>query len=183
MSRPGRMTSSLLNAMAPGAEQDDTAKAGRPKQAAHDRPHLTIRGNRARVLNGLQRRGQPMTPYEIMYELRKTGRCWPTTVYRALDQLETLGVVHRMASRSAFIACKRPTTPDEIHVVAVCDHCGGVEEFPMRSILPETLKASRSRAFEVTGPSLELHVSAGSAPVRPATRVVGGCPTPFARTA
>ncbi len=120
------------------------------------RPHLTIRGNRARVLNVLQRNKQPMTAYEIMHELRKSGTCWPITVYRALDQLMSLGLVHRMASRAAFMACTRATTSGEIHVVAVCDRCGIAEEFPVPSVLPETLRASQGRSFEVTGLSLEV---------------------------
>ena len=55
----------------------------------------------------------------------------PPTVYRALEFLERRGVVHRIASISAYVACTADALgEDKGHAAAflICDCCGAAEE-------------------------------------------------------
>jgi len=51
----------------------------------------------------------------------------PPTVYRALDFLVAMGLVHRVETRKAYLACAAPGDP---HAAAflICDRCGRTDE-------------------------------------------------------
>src|SRR5262249_46344853 len=75
-----------------------------------------IGGERGERLPPMRRRGRetpaashkPLGAYEIMDEVARSGpRPAPITVYRALDFLRLNGLVHRIESRNAFVACGR----------------------------------------------------------------------------
>ena len=46
-----------------------------------------------------------MSAYAILDRVRTAGISHPPTVYRALNELMQKGMVHRLQSRAAFIAC------------------------------------------------------------------------------
>ncbi|HSM41507.1 MAG TPA: transcriptional repressor, partial [Afifellaceae bacterium] len=50
----------------------------------------------------------PLSAYDILDRLRDKGFRAPLQVYRALDKLLALGLVHRLESLNAFIACAHP---------------------------------------------------------------------------
>src|SRR6202158_2631430 len=61
---------------------------------------------RRQVLEVLATSHNPLGAYEIMDRLAGTGpRPAPITVYRALDFLMENGLVHRIESRNAYLAC------------------------------------------------------------------------------
>jgi Fur family zinc uptake transcriptional regulator len=61
---------------------------------------------RRQVLALLASGHRPLGAYEIMDRLAEQGpRPAPISVYRALDFLMENGLVHRLASRNAFLAC------------------------------------------------------------------------------
>ena len=61
---------------------------------------------RRQVLNALAASHRPIGAYEIMERVAADGtRPAPITVYRALDFLIEQGLVHRIESRNAFLAC------------------------------------------------------------------------------
>src|SRR5438105_11892694 len=65
-----------------------------------------LTATRRRVLEALTASHQPLGAYEIIDRLAASGpRPAPPTVYRALDFLVANGLVHRIESRNAFIAC------------------------------------------------------------------------------
>ena len=67
---------------------------------------------RRHVLQALLASHRPLGAYEIIERLADPGRPAPITVYRALDFLRDNGLVHRIESRNAFVACvhNTPTT-------------------------------------------------------------------------
>ncbi len=80
------------------------------------------------VLEALRRRGKPASAYDLIADLKPEGVSAPPTVYRALGRLMDDGLVHRLESLNAFVAC----THDHAHkavAFAVCDECGSVFEF------------------------------------------------------
>ena len=52
----------------------------------------------------------------------------PITIYRALDFLRENGLVHRIESRNAFIACVHNHDSGDPVVFLICEKCGAVGE-------------------------------------------------------
>ena len=61
--------------------------------------------NQSLVFETLQRADQPISAYTILDRLRDHGFRAPLQVYRALDKLVEAGLVHRLESLNAFVAC------------------------------------------------------------------------------
>src|SRR5246127_6022189 len=90
---------------------------------------------RRQVLEALLSSHRPLGAYEIIEELAKTKpRPAPITVYRALDFLMQNGLVHRIESRNAYLACA--SGHDEYATMAflICERCGLVGEIPAASV-------------------------------------------------
>ena len=91
-------------------------------------PELTR--NQTLVLDALSQADGPLSAYTILDKLRDNGFRAPLQVYRALDALVKEGLVHRLESLNAFVACAEPH--DHSHSMtafAICDTCGQVTEF------------------------------------------------------
>src|SRR5262245_56275590 len=71
--------------------------------AHHHTPKLSR--NQGQVLSALRKAREPLSAYAILDRVRTAGISHPPTVYRALNELIQLGMVHRLQSRSAFVAC------------------------------------------------------------------------------
>ena len=73
---------------------------------------------------------RPLTAYALLDGARDAGVRAPTQVYRALEKLMALGLVHRLDSLNAYVACTQPLTCRPGHAAfAICDDCGAVDEF------------------------------------------------------
>ncbi|RYD89941.1 MAG: transcriptional repressor [Sphingomonadales bacterium] len=94
-------------------------------------PELTR--NQSLVLGVLKQAAAPRSAYDILDGLRGEGMRAPLQVYRALDKLMEMGLVHRLESLNAFVACADPH--DHAHhahgvtAFAICEDCGSVTEF------------------------------------------------------
>jgi len=90
---------------------------------------LRLTPGRRQVLEALLSDHRPVGAYEIMDRLAAHGpRPAPITVYRALDFLLQAGMVHRIASRNAFVACIRNHAAGDSVVFLLCERCGAVGE-------------------------------------------------------
>lgn len=69
-------------------------------------PQLTK--NQALVMGALTHSDGPLSAYTILDKLRDQGFRAPLQVYRALDKLLEYGLVHRLESLNAFVACACP---------------------------------------------------------------------------
>ena len=86
--------------------------------------------NQLLVLEKLEAAVGPLSAYTLLDLLRDDGFRAPLQVYRALDTLMKGGVVHRLESINALVACAEPH--DHSHSMtafAICDKCGQVAEF------------------------------------------------------
>lgn len=111
---------------------------------------------RRQVLEALLASHQPLGAYEIIERLAHTGRPAPITIYRALDFLRDNGLVHRIESRNAFVACVHNHARGDLIVFLICERCGAVGEAPAASIA-EALKASaRAAGFAPKSPVIEI---------------------------
>ena len=111
---------------------------------------------RRHVLQALLASHRPLGAYEILERLADPGHPAPITVYRALDFLRDNGLVHRIESRNAFVACVHNHADNDIVVFFLCERCGAVGEAP-GGALAETLKASsRAVGFAPKSPVIEI---------------------------
>ena len=114
---------------------------------------------RRQVLQALLSSHRPLGAYEIIDELaRSMPRPAPITVYRALEFLMANGLVHRIESRNAYLACAHDH--DEAAMVAflICERCGSVGEIPAQPVAQSLSTAARASGFapklsvvEITG--------------------------------
>ena len=74
---------------------------------------------RRHVLEALLDSHRPLGVYEIIERLARHGRPAPITVYRALDFLRDNGLVHRIESRNAFVACVHNHGGDDLIVFLI----------------------------------------------------------------
>ena len=90
-------------------------------------PAAKLSPNQHKVLACLREVGEPMSAYAILDQVRNVGISHPPTVYRALNDLMSKGMVHRLESRSAFIACGHGGCDGRIGF-AICRACDKVVE-------------------------------------------------------
>jgi Fur family transcriptional regulator, zinc uptake regulator len=113
---------------------------------------------RRQVLEALLASHKPLGAYEIMERLAAAddGRRAPITIYRALDFLRDNGLVHRIESRNAFVACVHSHAGNDPIVFLICERCGAVGEAPGGAVA-ESLKAScRAAGFAAKSPVIEI---------------------------
>lgn len=71
----------------------------------------------------------PLSAYAILGALSRTAIRAPLQVYRALDKLVDRGLVHRVESLNAFVACRHPHGDlRAMMVFIICSGCGKVCE-------------------------------------------------------
>jgi Fur family zinc uptake transcriptional regulator len=114
---------------------------------------------RRRVLLALLSSHRPLGAYEVIDELAKSmPRPAPITVYRALDFLMENGLVHRIESRNAYLACAHDHDAAAMVTFLICEVCGSVGEIPDASVAQDLNAAARATGFapklsvvEITG--------------------------------
>jgi len=111
------------------------------------------------VLAALRRCGKPASAYDLIDDLKPEGVKAPPTVYRALGRLMEAGLVHRLESLNAFVACTHAhgrAVGSAAVALAVCEDCGSVAEFESQE-LSGILDGWAARAqFELRQTTLEL---------------------------
>jgi len=98
-----------------------------------------------KVLCLLTEVNKPLSAYEILARLSRSGLRSPPTVYRALDQLARRGLVHRLESINAFVACQHPgvcrRNGSSVSAFALCTSCGSVLEINASDLLKMAVKS------------------------------------------
>jgi Fur family zinc uptake transcriptional regulator len=111
---------------------------------------------RRQVLEALLASHKPLGAYEIIERLAHKNRPAPITIYRALEFLRENGLVHRIESRNAFVACVHDHGGEDLVVFLICERCGAVGEAP-GGAAAEALKASaRAAGFSPKSPLIEI---------------------------
>src|ERR1700756_3679411 len=103
---------------------------------------------RRHVLQALLKSHKPLGAYEIIDELaRSMPRPAPITVYRALDFFMANGLVHRIESRNAYLACAHDHDATSAVAFLICERCGLVGEIPSASFAQDLNTAARASGF------------------------------------
>jgi len=113
--------------------------------------------NQGHVLSCLRKAKAPLSAYAILDRVRVAGISHPPTVYRALNDLIQLGMVHRLESRAAFVACDHGSCNGKA-AFAICRECGKVVEISLNdkderrllALTPEEIAAEQV-TLEIAG--------------------------------
>lgn len=115
----------------------------------------TLSDHQRSVLDALERARGPKSAYALLEAVADSGIRAPVQVYRALDKLVAAGLVHKVESLNAFVAC---ADHDAGHWAAftICEHCGAVDEVPVNDpgLFARSLDVGD---FDVHSAQLELH--------------------------
>jgi Fur family transcriptional regulator, zinc uptake regulator len=117
---------------------------------------------RRKVLSVLLGSHKPLGAYEIIDRLapKMAGRLGPRpapiTAYRALEFLRENGLVHRIESRNAFVACVHNHAEGELVVFLICEDCGAVGEASSTEVATTLASAARAAGFAPRSPVIEI---------------------------
>ncbi|WP_421695569.1 Fur family transcriptional regulator [Aestuariivirga sp.] len=115
-----------------------------------------LTGQRRDVLDCVAQSHSAVGAYDIIERMAGRGpRPAPITVYRALDFLAAHGLVHKIESRNAFVACTHPHdgTPA---AMLVCEHCGLVAELDVPDVFKSLETSAGAQNFVVHRSVVEL---------------------------
>lgn len=122
--------------------------------AAHKGKKLTKQ--RLQVLQILLRDHKALGAYDILEKMRDglaAGQSipQPPTVYRALDFLLDLELIHKVESQNRFYACTVEKINDEHHMAQafICDNCGLVEEKIAQNQAQNLFDKANAFGFEI----------------------------------
>ncbi len=112
---------------------------------------------REQVLCLIWQSHQPVGAYAIMESLAETQakRVAPPTVYRALDFLLELGIIHRINSLNAFIGCQDPGHQHH-SCFLICQSCKLAIEFDPGQLQSTVEELGRQSGFEIQSQNMEL---------------------------
>lgn len=119
--------------------------------------------NQSLVLDTLSRADQPISAYTILDRLREHGFRAPLQVYRALEKLQEAGLVHRIESINAFVACahRNSSCCGGLHqhgtvAFAICTECGHASEFHDHAIDHRLAVWAGERRFKPHKTTIEI---------------------------
>ncbi len=123
----------------------------------HSHSDSNLTRNQGLVFGALTSADGPLTAYAILDELRAEGFKAPLQVYRALEKLQELGLVHRLESLNAFVACRHPgCASHETAAFAICETCGHVSEFAPDGAMEHLQAWAQGEEFKLSKATIEL---------------------------
>jgi len=112
---------------------------------------------RLAMLECLARSERSLSANDLMDKIRR-GRNMPdvdlATVYRNLEALSSLGLVHRVGPNGEFVACEHPACEVDLHLIVHCLVCDRTREVDVPRDLLGSVKKYIQRS---THYSLEEH--------------------------
>jgi len=113
--------------------------------------------NQSLVFGALEDAETPLTAYNILDRLNGEGLRAPLQVYRALDKLVDLGMVHRLESLNAFVACSHPGCDGHSSVAfAICEKCGKVSEITDEALVSSLKSLTVEAGFRPRKTTVEI---------------------------
>ena len=119
--------------------------------------HPELTRNQSLVLGALAQAKAPLSAYALLDLLRDQGFRAPLQVYRALDKLVASGLVHRLESLNAFVACRHPDCEgEELVAFTICEACGDVAEISDDGLARRLKSLVKQADFELRAATVEL---------------------------
>ena len=100
---------------------------------------------------------RPVTAYELiaLLEERQQRKIAPLTVYRHLDFLIRVGLVHRLESTQSYLPCDHPEHAHESQYL-LCSSCGQADEVESKSLESLLQKIADQRGFQPENSIVEI---------------------------
>lgn len=113
--------------------------------------------NQTVVMLALRNAGKPLSAYELLERkgVRAKGLTAPVTIYRALDKLVELGLVHRIESLNAFVACEHAPHEEPVAFM-ICDACRCTIELPAEGCSELLSGRAATSGFDVANIKIEV---------------------------
>jgi Fur family zinc uptake transcriptional regulator len=113
---------------------------------------------RRQILEILAEEGRPLGAYDMIERVAlATGKHpAPISIYRALDFLLDNGLVHRLASRNAYLACAHGHEHQDPVVFLICDKCGSVIEATPKAINRDLAALAAEAGFKARAQVMEI---------------------------
>ncbi|KPB02687.1 Fur family transcriptional regulator [Ahrensia marina] len=125
--------------------------------SAHSHTHSDLTKNQSLVMDALSSSEGPLSAYTILDQLRDNGMRAPLQVYRALDKLVEYGLVHRLESLNAFVACRHPNCDSNKTIIfMICEACDKVNEITDAALAKNINKIAASEKFALNKSTVEL---------------------------
>ena len=114
--------------------------------------------SRRQILQILADEGRPLGAYDMIERVAAaTGKHpAPISIYRALDFLLENGLVHRLASRNAYLACAHGHANQDPVVFLICDKCGTVIEATPKAVHRDLAALAAEVAFKPRAQVMEI---------------------------
>lgn len=127
------------------------------KMTRADADHgVGLTDTRRKVFELVIKAGQPVGAYRLLEAMQDKGtRVMPPTVYRALNFLQGKGLVHRIESLNAFVACTQHEHEHEGQFL-ICSDCGKTEELADESVSEMLREKAAAHGFTLTQQTIEL---------------------------
>ena len=106
---------------------------------------------------------RPLTAYELIaaLEKRQDRKIAPLTVYRHLDFLTRVGLVHRLETTQSYIPCDHPEHEHESQYL-LCSGCGKVDEVESKRLEALLSKIANQNDFQAENTVVEIKGLCGS---------------------
>ncbi|MBR9728149.1 transcriptional repressor [Shewanella intestini] len=123
--------------------------------------NVKLTAKRKNVLEVLLDSNKPLSAYDIVdiYRTNHQEALAPMSVYRMLDILSKLPLVHKLSSENKYLACSHITCDHdhELPQFLICKSCGKVAEKGIQSNVVNALQNSIKQAdFQLINSQIEL---------------------------
>ena len=113
--------------------------------------------NQKLVFDVLAKSAGPLSAYTILDQLRDHGMRAPLQIYRALDKLLETGMVHRLESINAFVACSHgECEASDAAAFAICEKCEKVMEISSEELASHLQSLVANSGFRIGKSTIEL---------------------------
>lgn len=121
-----------------------------------------LTGQRRDILASVAQSHSAVGAYDIIERMAEHGpRPAPITVYRALDFLLAHGLVHKIESRNAFVACSH-SHEGQPAALLICETCGTVSELDAPEIFERITAKARAQKFSPAHTMIEMSGTCGA---------------------
>lgn len=126
--------------------------------SSHLAHHSGLKKNQQLVYDALSDASNPLSAYAILDLLRDDGFRAPLQVYRALEKLMEFGLVHKLESLNAFVACRHDECESsEPAAFMICEECESVSELGDSALTSHLGKLANTQEFALKHTTVELH--------------------------
>ena len=158
--RPGRYASGMNTQKHADAAERGRALPAAVRQQAERICALAgerLTPGRSRAYTLLWSQSRPISAYELLalIEQDEGRKLAPLTIYRQLEFLLRVGLVHKLASVAAYVACTHPEHPHDC-LYLVCSRCGQAHEMECTRLLQIVGEAAKANGFKPERPIFEV---------------------------